>query len=72
MAADAQAYLPVDLEAAGGRQEAEGWRAQRVRGRQYDAAMVDAVLEGGGGWAAQCEMPVEQIGVGGGRRVEIG
>jgi len=64
VARDAEADLAVDLEAAGGRQEAEGWRAQRVGGGQDDAPVVDAAGVGGGrGRAAEREVPFEEVGV---------
>ena len=61
MAADAQADFPVDFEAAGRGEEAERRGTERVRGRQHDAAMVDAILEGRGGRAAEGEVPVEEV-----------
>lgn len=70
--ADAQADLAVHLEAAAGREEAERGGPQRVRGRQRDAPVVDAGCVGGGGRAAEGEVPVEDVRVGGGRGVEVG
>lgn len=80
VAAYAEADLAVDLEAAGGGEEAEGRRAQRVGGRQGDAAVVDARGVGRGrGRAAQGEVPFEEVGfqrrgvvVGRGLRFELG
>lgn len=75
-----QANLPVHFEAAAGREEAERGRFERVRGREHDAAVVEASLEGGRrGWAADCEVPFEEVCferrgvvVGGGRGGELG
>lgn len=63
VAADAQAYLPVGLEAAIRRHEPEAGRAQRVRGRQDDAAVVDALAVRRVGNAAQGEVPLEEVGL---------
>ena len=60
--ADAQTDLPVGLEATVGGHEAEGRRAQRVRGRQDDAAMVEAVGVRGTGRPAEGEVPLEEVG----------
>lgn len=58
----AEADLAVDFEAARGREKAEGRRAQRVRRREDDAAVVDAGFVGrGGGRAAQREVPFEEV-----------
>lgn len=60
--ADGQANLPVDLEAAAGREEAEGRRFERVGGREHDAAVVEAVFVGAGRWrAADGEVPFEEV-----------
>lgn len=66
MAADRQADLAVDLEAAAGGQEAEGRRAQRVRGREDDAAVVDAVRVGRRRGPLEREVPFEEVGFQGG------
>lgn len=63
MAADAQAQLAVDLEAAGRGQEPERWRPQRVCGREHDASVVDPVRVRRAGWALECEVPFEEIAV---------
>lgn len=42
MAGDAEADLAVDFEAAGGGEETEGRRAQRVAGGKNYAAVVDS------------------------------
>jgi hypothetical protein len=68
----AQAYLAVDLEAAGGRQEAEGGGAERILRWEDDAPVVDAVCVGGGGGPEEREVPFEEGGVGEGGRVEVG
>ncbi len=47
MAAYGQADLAVDLEAAGGGEEAERGRAQRVCRGEDDAAMIGASAVGG-------------------------
>lgn len=73
--ADGQADLPVDLEAATGGQEAEGRRAQGVRGREDDAAVVDAMCIGGGRGALEREVPFKKVGFQGGGmqgRVRVG
>ena len=72
----AQADLAVDFEAAGGGEEAERGRAERVGGREDDAAVVGARGVGGGGGAAQGEVPFEEVvvergGVEGGVRVGL-
>lgn len=74
-----EADLAVGLEAAAGGREAEGGRAERVRGRQDDAAVVYAPGEGGEGGASQGEVPLEEVGfqrrrrvVGRGRVGELG
>ena len=62
MAGDAQADLVVDFEAAGGREEAEGRRPERVCRREDDAAVVDARGIGRGRRrAAQREVPFEEV-----------
>ena len=62
MPRNAQADLPVDLEAAGGREEAERRRFERVGWREHDAAVVDAAFEGrGSGRAADREVPFEEV-----------
>lgn len=59
---NAQADFPVHFEAAGGREEAEGRRFERVGWREHDAAVVDAAFEGrGGGRAADGEVPFEEV-----------
>lgn len=61
-AADAEADLAVDFEAAGGCQEAEGWGAERVGRWEHDAAVVEAAGEGRGGRGApQCKVPFEEV-----------
>lgn len=61
--ADGQADLAVGLEAAAGRQEAEGRRLEGVRGRQHDAPVVEAVFVGAGrGRSADREVPFEEVG----------
>ena len=60
---DAEADLAVDLEATAGGQEAEAGRAVRVRGRQDDAPVVEAVGVGGGGRAGDGEVPFEEVGI---------
>lgn len=79
VSADAQADLSVHLEAAAGREEAEGGRAQRVAWRQDDASMVHSGTVGRRGRAAQSEVPGEEVGfagegvyVGGGGGGELG
>lgn len=58
----AEADLAVDLEAARGRQEAEGGRAQRVLRGQHDAPVVDAAGVGRRRRrAAQREVPFEEV-----------
>ena len=69
VARDGQADLAVRFEAAGRGEEAEGWRAERVGGREHDAAVVDAGFEGGFWGAAQREVPFEEVGFEGGRVV---
>lgn len=72
VAADAEADLAVDLEAARGGEEAEGRRAQRVLRREDDAAVVDAArVGGGGGRPREGEVPVEEVRVGDGVRAEV-
>jgi hypothetical protein len=67
VARDTQADLAVDLEAAGGGEEAEGGRTQRVGWGEDDAAVVDAAGVGGGWWrAGEGEVPVVEVGVGDG------
>jgi len=62
MAADGQADLAVDFEAAGRGKKAEGRRAERVLWREHYAPVVDAgCIGGGGGWAAQREVPFEEV-----------
>lgn len=69
VARDAEADLAVRLEAPARRREAEGRRAQRVRRRQHDAPVVDALCEGGFRRPAQREVPLEEVGFEGRRRV---
>ena len=64
--ADGQADLAVGLEAAGGGEEAEGGRAERVGGGQEDAPVVETGAVGGGGRAGNSEVPFEEVGVEGG------
>lgn len=59
--ADAQADLAVSLEAPVGRGEAEAGRAQRVGGREDDAAVVDAAVVGAAGRALEREVPLEEV-----------
>lgn len=61
VATDAQADLAVGFEAAVRGGEAEGRRTERVCGRQYDAAMVEAVGIDRVGRPAQGEVPFEQV-----------
>lgn len=62
-ATDAEADFAIGLEAARRRQEAEAGRPQRVRGRQDDAAVVDAGCKGRGRrWAAEGEVPFVEVG----------
>lgn len=62
MSRNTQTYLPVDFEAAGWSEEAEGWWFERVGGREDDAAVVDAAFEGGGsGCSADGEVPFEEV-----------
>lgn len=61
MATYTQTNLPVDFEAASGCEEAKRWRAERVGGREHDATVVDAVLVGRGGRAADGEVPGEEV-----------
>lgn len=63
---DRQADLAVGLEAAGGGQEAERGRAERVGRREQDPAVVDPRAVGGGGRAGECEVPFEEVGWEGG------
>ena len=59
---DRQANLPIDLEAARGREEAEGRRLERIRRREDYATVVDAAFEGGRrGWSADGEVPFEEV-----------
>jgi hypothetical protein len=62
VATDAEADLTVHLEAATGSEKAEGGRAERVSGRQNDAAMVDSGGVCGSGRPTQCEVPGEEVG----------
>lgn len=65
--------LAVDFESSRRRQEPEAGWAERVGGRESDAAVVDAPCVGRGGrWAQECEVPVEEVGFGDGRGVEVG
>lgn len=64
MAGNAQADLTVGLEAAGGSEEAEGRRTQRVGGREYYAAVVDSSGEGRGWRTSKGEVPFKEVGVG--------
>ena len=66
MAADTQADLAVDFEAAGWGQEAEAGWTVGVGWGEDDAAVVDAVCVGGGGGTGDGEMPFEEIGFEGG------
>ena len=61
VAADAQTDLAIHLEAAAGGEEAEGRWAERVGGWENDAAMVDSRGVYGGGRAAECEVPGEEV-----------
>ena len=69
---DTEAYFAVTFETAGGGEETEGGRAHGVGWWEGDAAVVDAGGEGGGGGTAECEVPFEEVGVGGGGGVEVG
>jgi len=71
MAADAQTYLAIHLEAAAWGEEAEGRRAQRVRRGKHDAPVVDAGAVGGGGGPAEGEVPGEEVGFSG-EGVDVG
>lgn len=66
-----QTYLPVDLKSACRCKESKTWRAQRIGGRQDDAAVVDAIFEGRGGRTADGEVPGEEVFFGW-RGVEVG
>lgn len=62
VARDTQADLPVDLEAAGGGQEAERRGAERIGRRENNAAVVEPVGVGrGGGRTGDGEVPVEEV-----------
>lgn len=61
--ADAQAYLPVGLEAPVGGHEAEAGRAEGVRRGEDDAPVVEALGVGAVGRAAQGEVPFEEVGL---------
>lgn len=63
VAGDAEADLAVGLEAAARGGEAEGRGPQGVGGWQDDAAVVNAVGEGGVRWPAKCEVPFEEVGL---------
>jgi hypothetical protein len=71
MAADAQTYLTIHLEAAAWGEEAEGRRAERVGRGKHDAPVVDPGAVGGGGGPAKGEMPGEEVGFGG-EGVDVG
>lgn len=72
VARDTETDLAVDLEAAGGGEEAEGGRTQWVGWWKDDAAVVDAAGVGGGrGRAGQGEVPVVEVGVGDGVGGEV-
>ena len=59
---DTEADLAIDLEAAGGGQEAEVWGFERVGGGEDNAAVVDAVCVGGRrGGTAQGKVPFEEV-----------
>lgn len=64
--ADAQADFAVDFKPAGGGQEAEGGRAERVGWWEGDAAVVDALRVRSGGRAGEGEVPFEEVGFEGG------
>lgn len=72
MPTDRQTNLAIRFEAATRGQEAEGWRTERVGGREHDAAVVDASGKGGGGGPAEREVPGEEVRVGGGGGVVVG
>ena len=59
---DGEADLAVDFEAAGGGEEAERWRTERVGWGEDDAAVVGSAAVGCGGRTAQSEVPFEEIG----------
>jgi hypothetical protein len=62
VAADGEADFAVHFEAAGGGQEAEGWRAEWVGRWEHYAAVVDAAFVGrGGGRAFEREVPFEEV-----------
>jgi hypothetical protein len=72
MTADAETDLAIDLETAGGCQEAERWRSQWILRWKNNAAMIDSP----GVWRRRRrpryrEMPVEQIGIGDGMGEEM-
>ena len=72
VSAYAQTDLAVGLEASGWREEAERRWPERVGGWQDDAAVVDAFRERGAWGPTECEVPFEEVGVGGWRGVVVG
>lgn len=59
---DTKADLPVDFEAARGREEAEARRAQRVGWREDNAAVIYPAGVGRGWWrTGEGEVPVEEV-----------
>lgn len=62
MSGDAEADLAVGFEATARGCEAEGWRTEGVGWREDDAAVVEAVGEGGVRWSAEGEVPFEEVG----------
>jgi len=64
VAGDAEADLAVRLEPAGWCEKTERRGSERVGGREDYAAVVEAgVVGGGGGRAAEGEVPFEEIAV---------
>lgn len=61
VAADAETDLAVHLKAAAWGKEAEGGWAERVGGREDDAAVVDPRGVYGRGRPAECEVPGEEV-----------
>ena len=60
--ANGQANFTVNLEAASRGEKAKGWRAERVCGWQYYAAVIyAAVIRGRFGGSAQGEMPFKEV-----------
>lgn len=58
----AQADFSIDFEAAGRGEEAEGRRAERILGREDDAAVIDAAgIRRRRGGASQGEVPFKEV-----------